>query len=97
MLEGEVAGALVDLQHARDGFRILLSERLAYVQDAVGVEVGVAEEQPRARLQLGLRHVRVETCPGVDLSALQRAFAAGMLQPERLALVIGPASLAQAA
>src|SRR3546814_1969470 len=62
MLEGEVAGALVDLQHARDGFRILLSERLAHVQDAVGVEVGVAEEQPRARLQLGLRHVRVETC-----------------------------------
>src|SRR3546814_14295427 len=84
MLEGEVAGALVDLQHARDGFRILLSERLAHVQDAVGVEVGVAEEQPRARLQLGLRHVRVETCPGVDLSALKRAIAAGMLQQDRL-------------
>src|SRR3546814_5744691 len=84
MLEGEVAGALVDLQHARDGFRILLSERLAHVQDAVGVEVGVAEEQPRARLQLGLRHVRRSEEQTSELpSPMRHSYAVFCLQKKK--------------
>src|SRR3546814_12585061 len=63
MLEGEVAGALVDLHHPRDGFRILLRAKLAHVPAVLGVEAGGGGEKPPARTPPGLPQVRLEPSP----------------------------------
>jgi hypothetical protein len=50
------------------------------VQESICIEIWLAEEQPRATLDLALRHVWVETCPCMHITAIERSFAFRMLQ-----------------
>ncbi len=66
-------------------------------EDAPGVGRLVAVEQPRAVLDLGLRHHRIEARPGVDVAANERGLAVGMLQQHRHDVLLGQPDLLQRA
>ena len=76
---------------------MILQELLAHIEDAPGVGVGLAEEQPRAVLDFGLRHHRIEAGPGIDVAADQRGLAVGMLQQHRRDVLFGQAGAEQRA
>ena len=97
VFQSVTASALIDLQHPGDRFGMLPCEGFAHVEDAVGVEVCVPEEQPRAGVQFGLGHVRIEAGPGIHLTALQGPVAVGMLQQDRPDVVLAQARLGQSA
>src|SRR5579883_737909 len=84
MRQGPFARGLIDREHALDEVGMVLGEILAHIEEAIGVEIGIAEEEARALLELGLRHVRIEPGPGIDIAAFERDAAVGMLQQHHL-------------
>src|SRR5580704_17818109 len=80
MSETIFARLFIDSEHAFGQLRIGFKEVLAGIEDPPGVSVLVAIKQPRAVLDLRLRHHRIEAGPGIDVAANQRGLAVGMLQ-----------------
>ena len=79
MTEAIFACLFVDCEYAPRQVGVILQEVLARIQDAVGVGVLIAIEQPRAVLDLRLRHHWIESGPRVHVAANERRLAIGML------------------
>src|SRR4051794_28642840 len=76
------ARLLVSGNHPPHDVGVILSELLAHIEDAPGIGLAVAVEQPRAVLDLVLRHHRVKAGPGVDVATDQQVAAVGVLLHE---------------
>src|SRR5580700_7818194 len=74
---------LIHRDHPAGHIGILLEEVIAGVEDAPGIGLLTAIEQPRAVLHLRLRHHRIEAGPSVDVPANKRGLAVGMLEQHR--------------
>jgi hypothetical protein len=77
---GVLPRALVRVQHDGRKVTVLGEKILANVERTERVEGWIPVQQPRARIELRGRHVRIESGPRVDLSALERRASVGMLQ-----------------
>src|SRR5215472_17698207 len=76
------ARLLVGRDHPPYDVGVILGELLAYIEDAPGIGIAVAVEQPGALVHFVLRHHRVEAGPGVDVAADQEVAAVGVLLHE---------------
>src|SRR5215831_3502394 len=73
------ARLLVARNHPPHDIGVILGELLAHIEDAPGVGVAVAVEQPRTLVDFVLRHHRVEAGPGIDIAADQQVATVGVL------------------
>ena len=86
------ARLLVGRDHPPHDIGMILGELLAHIEDAPGVGVAVAVEQPRAFVHFVLRHHRVEAGPGIDIATDQQVAAVGVLLHEhRRDVLVGEA------
>ena len=94
----QLAGLLVDLEHALDDLRVLLGELLAHVEHAPGVGLGAcgrtacAPPSTSAAAIIGSRPAQASTSPRSSASA-----AVGVLQQHQLHVLLGQLALGQRA
>src|SRR5450631_1877963 len=73
-----VACTVVCTQYDIDDLGLRLQEVLAHVERTKRIERDIAVDQLRAGLELGGRHVRMESGPSIDLTSSERDAPIGM-------------------
>ncbi len=97
MGERPAPAALIDREDAADCLGMLCRESFAHIEHAIGVEIGIAEEQAVAVLELRLRHHGIESRPGIHVALVEGKATVLMLEQHELHVLLGEACRLQRA